>query len=231
MEDIERITNAKNRIFQASMSFGKDSPISMNTDNKHVYRVTGTSQIQDIINSGYVRPRMGKAKGGHQGEVFWTQGSDKLYFYDKRPVLETSVDILKENGQIGAISLDQLTSIWMFDEQQNKYVNNIQMVRNAFNQTHPEQEQTYEDLMKELDEPKKEQVYTEQKSENLMDHDSLVIPGRKYNADGTYTMEYIAHLANTPLGFDQEIFNKLMEENAIKGKQNEAQMTSSSKHM
>lgn len=141
MEDIERIINAKNRVFQASISFGKDNPISMHTDSSHVYRVTGSSQIEDIISCGYVRPPLGKAKGGHKGEVFWTQGSDKLYFYDKRPVLETDIDTLKENRQIGAISLDKLTGIWMFDEQQNKYVNNIQIVQNTYNKLHPEQEQ------------------------------------------------------------------------------------------
>ena len=141
MEDIERIINAKNRIFQASISIGKDIPISMSTDSNHVYRVTGSSQIDDIINCGYVRPPLGKAKGGHKNEVFWTQGSDKLFYYDKRPVLETSTDILKEDNQIGAISLNKLTGIWMFDEQQNKYVNNIQKVRNAFSQLHSVHEQ------------------------------------------------------------------------------------------
>lgn len=141
MEDIERIINAKNRVFQASISFGKSNPISMSTDGNHVYRVTGSSQIEDIINCGYVRPPLGKAIGGHTGEVFWTQGSDKLFFYDKNPVIETSTDILKEEGQIGAISLDKLTGVWMFDEQQNKYVNTIQAVCNAYNQLHPEQEQ------------------------------------------------------------------------------------------
>lgn len=144
MENIERIINAKNRVFQTSISFGKDNPISMSTDSNHVYRVTGSSQIDDIINSGYVRPPLSKAKGGHIGEVFWTQGSDKLFFYDKRPVLETSTDILRENGQIGAIALDKLTAVWMYDEQQNKYANNIQAVRNAYNQMHPEQEQILE---------------------------------------------------------------------------------------
>lgn len=141
MEDIERIMNAKNRVFEDGLGFGKDNPISMHTDSSHVYRVTGTSQIEDIINCGYVRPPIGKAKGGHTGEVFWAKGNEKLFFYDKRPVIETSTDILKEEGQIGAISLDKLTGIWMFDEQQNKYVNNIQAVRNAYNQIHPEQEQ------------------------------------------------------------------------------------------
>lgn len=52
----------------------------MSTDSNYVYRVIGSSQIEDIVNSGYVRPPLGKAKGGHVSEVFWIQGSDKLFF-------------------------------------------------------------------------------------------------------------------------------------------------------
>lgn len=140
MEDIERIVNARNRIFQGGLGVGRNNPISLHADNNHVYRVTGLSQIEDIIKCGYVRPPLGKAKGGHRGEVFWSKGNEKLFYYDKRPVLETSTDTLKEEGQIGAISLDELTGIWMFDEQLNKYVNNIQAVRDAYNQIHSGQE-------------------------------------------------------------------------------------------
>lgn len=338
MEDIERITNAKNRVFQASISFGKDNPISLHTDSSHVYRVTGSSQIEDIINSGYVRPPQGKAKGGHKGEVFWTQGSDKLFFYDKRPVIETSTDILKGEGQVGAISLDKLTGIWMFDEQQNKYVNNIQVVRNAYNQLHPEQEQisqlkdqisaydkqitvllenlqpymqipkvkreiskvieknneinslqiidslqdykTVAEIKKSLVsfleqadkfikdnvekqqesvaqqqtqyqqettqslpddfwnefEPKQEQKSQQQLPNNFWDefdspkNNRNTRPERMYNSDGTYTMEYIAHLANTPLGFNQTIYNQLMKENELKRQQNGEQISSGGRH-
>ena len=341
MEDVERIINAKNRVFQANISFGKDNPISMNTDDKHIYRVTGTSQIEDIINSGYVRPPFGKAKGGHIGEVFWTQGSDKLYFYDKRPVLETSTDILKENGQIGAISLDNLTGVWMYDEQQNKYVNNIQAVRNAYNQMHPVQEQIIQlkeqisaynkqittllsnlqpymqipkvnreiskvieknneinssqiidslndyknvveikqslltyleqadkfikdnvgksqqpiaqqqtqvqadmstqslptDFWKEFEQPEQELKPQQPLPNNFWDefdnpnNGRNVGPERKYNDDGTYTMEYIAHLATTPLGFNKNIYNQLNQENEAKRQQDEGQMTSGRRHM
>ena len=45
MEDIERIINAKNRVFQGGLGLGKDNPISLHTDSSHVYRVTGVSQI------------------------------------------------------------------------------------------------------------------------------------------------------------------------------------------
>lgn len=44
-------------------------------------------------------------------------------------------------------------------------------------------------------------------------------PERKYNYDGTYTIEYITYLATTPLGFNKVIYDQLMEENAIKRQQ------------
>lgn len=318
MEDIERIMNAKNRVFQGGLGLGKDNPISMHTDSSHVYRVTGTSQIEDIINCGYVRPPIGKAKGGHTGEVFWTKGNEKLFFYDKRPVIETSTDILKEEGQIGAISLDKLTGVWMFDEQQNKYVNNIQAARNAYNQLHPEQEQISQlrEQISEYDKQittlltsmqpymqipkvnreiskvieKNNEINSSQIIDSLNDYKTVVEikqslltylgqankfikdnvgkqqesvveqqvqpiqqdktpslpddfwnefdkpdptarPERKFNDDGTYTVEYITHLATTPLGFNKDIYDQLMQENEMKRQQNEEQMSSGGRHM
>ena len=326
--------NAKNRVFQGGLGLGKGNPISMHTDSSHVYRVTGTSQIEDIINCGYVRPPIGKAKGGHTGEVFWTKGNEKLFFYDKRPVIETSTDILKKEGQIGAISLDKLTGIWMFDEQQNKYVNNIQAVRNAYNQIHPEQEQISQlreqiseydkqlnallanmqpymqipkvnreiskvieknneinssqiidslndyktvveikqsllsyleqankfiknnvekqqepqleqtqpiqqdnnqslpdDFWKEFERPEQEQKPQEPLPDNFWDEfdnpQQMTRPERIYNDDGTYTMEYIAYQANTPLGFNQTIYDQLLQHNTdIRTKKNNVGLTS-----
>lgn len=55
-------------------------------------------------------------------------------------------------------------------------------------------------------------------------------PEKIYNDDGTYTMEYISYLANTPLGFNEEIYNQLMQSNAMKKQQNVEQMTSNGIH-
>ena len=341
MEDIERIIHAKNRVFQDGFGLGKDNPISLHTNDGHVYRVTGESQIEDIINCGYVRPPIDKAKGGHTGEVFWTKGSEKLYFYDKRPVIETSTDILKEEGQIGAISLDKLTGIWIFDKTQNKYVNNIQAVRNTYNQIHPEQEQigqlreqiseynkqittllasmqpymqipkvnqeirkiieknneinssqiidslndykavveikqsllTYLELAdkfikdnvskqqeqvaqqqtqsveqnntqslpdnfwKEFEQPQQEQKPQQPLPDNFWDEfdnpkkDGFVRPERRYNDDGTYTIEYIAHLSTTPSGFNKDIYDQLIQENEARRHQDTEQMNNAEKHM
>ncbi len=48
MEDIERIISAKNRVFHGGLGLGKDNPISLHIDTGHIYRVTGSSQIEDI---------------------------------------------------------------------------------------------------------------------------------------------------------------------------------------
>lgn len=79
------------------------------------------------------------------------------------------------------------------------------------------------------------QVPTNQSFEEIMaefDHPNPTAkPERMYNSDGTFTMEYIAHIANTPLGFSQTIYDQLMQENALKRQQSEEQMSSGGRHM
>ena len=38
---------------------------------------------EDNTASGDVRSRVGKVKGGHENEVFWSEGGDKLNFNKK----------------------------------------------------------------------------------------------------------------------------------------------------
>ena len=116
MED-DRIETTRNRVFDQELAFGKDSPIAMKTNNNYVYRVTGMHQVEDIITSGYARSK-DKVKGGHNNELFWTRGGDKLFYYDKRPVLEAPYTKVKD-----------LTAIWIFNEKENKYVNCIEYYR------------------------------------------------------------------------------------------------------
>lgn len=100
-------------------------------------------------------------------------------------------------------------------------------------QINPEQQnqtqQSYEELMAEFDVPQQNQQTQQPISDNLWDefdkHDPNVRPERIYNDDGTYTMEYIAHAANTPLGFDQTIYDQLMQANYEKRHPNNNQMT------
>lgn len=126
MED-DRIESTRNRVFVQDLAFGKDNPISLKTKDTSVYRVTGMQQIEDIINTGYVRAKE-VVKGGHKKESFWTRGGNKLFYYNKRPVLEAPVDKVQD-GQMGAIPLEDLTSIWYFSEKENKYVNIIKYIK------------------------------------------------------------------------------------------------------
>jgi len=126
-----RVVDAKNRVFYSDgLGIGRNNPISLHTNSSSIYRVTGYGQIADIINCGYVRPKEGRIKGGHKDEVFWSLGGEKNFYYDKRPVLEISSNKVK-NGQMGAVTLEKLNSIWIFDEFQDKYVDRIETIRLA----------------------------------------------------------------------------------------------------
>ena len=128
-ENDKRITSCKNRVFKSEFGLRyDDNPNVFRTNENSVYRVTGIDQIADIINCGYVRSKEGKVKGGHENEVFWSAGGDKLNFIDERPILETSIDTVKD-GQIGALSLDDLTAIWVFDGESGKRENKLNTIK------------------------------------------------------------------------------------------------------
>lgn len=122
------IKNAKNRVFIGGLGLGKNNPVSLHTIDTSIYRVTGLNQIEDIINCGYVRPKAGKLKGGHEGEIFWTLGGEKLFYYDGRPVIEVSANMVKDN-QIGGVALEDLKAIWIFDKGSNSYKNYIEYIK------------------------------------------------------------------------------------------------------
>ncbi|MBO7718355.1 hypothetical protein J6S37_02580 [Candidatus Saccharibacteria bacterium] len=127
--DDERITSCRNRVFESN--FGpkyNDEPNVFRTKETSVYRITGIDQIADIVNCGYVRPKEGKLKGGHENEIFWSVGGEKLNFIDKRPILETSVGTVKD-GQIGALSLDDLTAVWILDSESGKRENKLNTIK------------------------------------------------------------------------------------------------------
>lgn len=116
-----RIAKSRNRItYGQGFGIGRNNPIALHTSPSSVYRLTGVSQIADIINCGYVRSRKGTVKGGHTMEVFWAGGGKDQFYYDKTPVLETPADKVTD-GQIGALPLEELSAIWIFDYNQNCY--------------------------------------------------------------------------------------------------------------
>lgn len=101
------------RVFSnTGLGLGQNNPISLTTHPKSAYRVTGQDQIDDIFSSGFIRPKPGGVvKGGHQNEVHFAQGGPKLFYYDKRPVIEIDMKDIKD-GMTGNISKDKIKSIW-----------------------------------------------------------------------------------------------------------------------
>ena len=114
--------NIRNRVFINNIAVGKNISYSLKTNDNSVYRVTGWDQIEDIITCGFIRPKEGKLKGGHYNEVFWTKGGEKTFYYDKRPVLEVPASKIMD-GQNGALTIDDLVGIWIFNEKENRYLN------------------------------------------------------------------------------------------------------------
>ena len=81
---------------------------------------------------------------------------------------------------------------------------------------------------------KQQNSVTEQlpiQAQNSMQSLSNDFPERIYNDDGTYTTEYISYVTATPSEFNQEYYDKLMQENEMKRQQEDGQMTSGGQHM
>ncbi len=138
-----RIQMARNRVFDTSnnIPLGKNNSTAMSTKTTSIYRMTGKNQLDDIILSGYVRPKEGHIKGGHKNEVFWSRGSDKLFYYNGGIVLEVSSDKLIDN-QIGAIPFKNLIGIWCFNEMTMKYENRIEFYKKIYDELHQDNEIT-----------------------------------------------------------------------------------------
>ena len=131
MDDL--INNCKNSVGEG-FSPGKNIPYSLATKSTSVYRVTGYNQLEDIVLCGYVRPKGHGPRAARVGNVvYWSSGGSKLYYYDKRPVLEALASTVKDE-QIGAISIEDLVGIWTFDEEQNRYVNNLEYYKDIYYQ-------------------------------------------------------------------------------------------------
>lgn len=131
-ESESRNSTAVNRVFEnTGLGLGKNDPNRFETKEDSIYRITGRSQIDDIIESGYVRPPKGKLRGGRRGEVHWARGDNKLFYtYTEGYILETKKDV---NTKVGALSIDDLTAIWQFDG--TKWVNIISDIKASVNST------------------------------------------------------------------------------------------------
>lgn len=136
----DRIVNARNRVFINDMAIGKNLPNAMSTVSTSVYRVigrkTGTGQITDIINSGYVRPKETISTDPHHNEIFWTQGGDKTFYMTGNSMILEAPAEKVHNNQIGAIPFEDLIGIWVYNENENKYINQIDYFRQLYRQKH-----------------------------------------------------------------------------------------------
>lgn len=129
--EFDRVKNVRNRVFEQTMAVGKNEPNAMKTDSLHTYRRSGMNQIKDIIISGYIRPKK-NVKGGHKLEVFWTHGGDKLFYFSGEPILEVPADLV-QNGQIGALSIHDLSAIYLFSQEEHKYINRLDYILDLYN--------------------------------------------------------------------------------------------------
>lgn len=147
MDDIdeltERINDAKNRVFETkdSPAIGAKIPNAMPTNKAYVYRSTGKNQLTDILASGYVRPRATKVKGGHTNEVFWSRGSDKLFYFSEAIILEIPGSKISD-GQIGAVPFNDLSGIWIYNKETNRFENKIALYREVYESVHHNNETT-----------------------------------------------------------------------------------------
>ena len=136
----DRIENTRNRVFESSLAIGKDTENVLKTVSTSVYRVigrkTGTGQIEDIIKCGYVRPRLTPVEEKHHNELFWTKGGENTFYMTGNSIiLEAPEDKVKYN-QIGAIPFEDLIAIWVYNPNENKYINMIDYYRELYNQKH-----------------------------------------------------------------------------------------------
>ncbi len=137
LTDEQRINKSRNRVFISNFAIGKNSDYAMSTKEGFVYRNTGVSQIKDILESGYVRPRIERIKGnGHINETYWSAGGPNLYYMDQSSfVLEAPAEIVPDNS-LGAIPLSALTGIWVFNQDQKRYINMIDYYKKTYNDIH-----------------------------------------------------------------------------------------------
>lgn len=89
----------RHRVFEGGSPITVSNPNALRaTDTTKAYRLTDQSQVDDMLDTGGVRAREGKMKGGHTGEVHWSAGHDTLGYNpsDGKYVIETDYSNLNE---------------------------------------------------------------------------------------------------------------------------------------
>jgi len=108
----------RHRVFTAEKGIFKPKPDHLlGEDPSLAYRITGRPQIDDMLQSGLVRARLGQMRGGRTGETQWTQGHrDNSYSPSQNPdrfVLVTKSENL--NNRIGGMPVGELLQVYHSD--------------------------------------------------------------------------------------------------------------------
>ena len=151
MNEIDnRIEICRNRVYDTSdnLVIGKNIPNKMSTKDSSVYRMTGYNQLKDILLCGYVRPRKGKLSGGHKNEVFWSKGSDKLFYFSKGGVIIEAPSDKVINDMIGAVPFEDIIGIYLYNEENSKFENYILYYQELYNKIHANQFELDENKLK-----------------------------------------------------------------------------------
>ena len=131
MENDDRINTSINRVAPSPAPIGRNDPTALSTRDGFVYRETGFNQIEDIINCGYVRANANRKSN----QVWWTYGGKNSFHVNKRPVLVASTDVVIDLN-VGAIPIDDLDEIWIYDEETQTWNNKIEDVKAMYFQKH-----------------------------------------------------------------------------------------------
>ena len=88
--------------------------VLMTENPNFAFRVTGQDQIDDMMQSGQVRSKVGKMRGGRTGETQWSQGTQGLGYSaqsnEGKYVIETPVQGLQDRD--GGLPLSEVSRIY-----------------------------------------------------------------------------------------------------------------------
>lgn len=135
MTDEERINNCKNSVGDGSIGFAREGSRSLPTKPGYVYRTTQISQIEDIVNSGYVRPKENAKRGQI---VYWGKGGKNIFCGNEIFVLESTEDKVYD-GKTGAIHITDLTGIYMYNPDDDRILNCLDYYLNLYYEFNQEQ--------------------------------------------------------------------------------------------
>ncbi len=129
-----RITDTEHRVHEGFTPGNSDDyPGSLITDQDHVYRITGTDQVEDIEKSGYVRPRpmdesKRQTKIGHPTD-WWSQGGSRYFIKpgEPRAILVAPTDKVKDVK--GAIPLSDLTGVYQYNFNTGQFEDHLEDVK------------------------------------------------------------------------------------------------------